>query len=509
MKSRTFLSAAPVCRSIPDRLARVLLPALLAAASIALAPEALRPQESAGTDRLRLEPCSVEGVAGEIRCGTFRVPEDRGEEDGRAIDLAVTVLRATGPDPAPDPVIYLVGGPGAAATGVDAAFENLPRLRRRRDVVLVDQRGTGDSNRLDCDYMWGGPRASYTEGFLPVDRVRACREELEERADLGQYTTPVAMDDLDELRQALGYERVNLWGGSYGTRAALVYLRRHGEHVRSVILAGPDLSFRYGSAAVALAAERALQRLAARCRKDTACGSRHPDLRAEVDSVLRRLEREPVTTRVSSPSGDTVRLAIGRHDFAEGLRYLMYGADAAAGIPSLVQQARSGDFRRFGTLLLRIRASLTRQAADGLYLSVDCAEVVPRIDSVDLARVDSASFLRGDRARQRVRACSEWPRAGPPPGFHDPVGGRAPTLVLAGGLDPTIPVGWTRTVTRWLRNSRRVVFPNRGHELGPSRADECLRGIVTDFLADPVPERLDASCTRDPEPLDFPSPGGG
>lgn len=398
MTSHPLLST-PTCRSTLDRVARVLLPALLAAASIALAPEALRAQESGGADRLRLERCSVEGVAGEVRCGTFRVPEDRGEEDGRNIDLAVTVLRATGPDPAPDPVIYLVGGPGAAATGVDAAFENLPRLRRRRDVVLVDQRGTGDSNRLDCDCMWGGPGASFTETFLPVDRVRACREELEERSDLGEYTTPVAMDDLDELRQALEYGQVNLWGGSYGTRAALMYLRRHGEHVRSVILAGPDLSFRYGSAAVAL-------------------------------------------------------------------------------------------------------------AADGMYLSVDCAEVVARIDSADLIRVDSTSFLRGDRARQRVRACSEWPRAGLPPGFHEPVGGRVPTLVLTGGLDPTIPVGWTRTVTRWLRDSRRVVFPNRGHELGPNSADGCMRGIVTDFLADPVPERLDASCTRDPDPLDFPSPDG-
>jgi len=287
-----------------------------------------------------------------------------------------------------------------------------------------------------------------------------------------------------------------------------VYLRRHGEHVRSAILAGPDLSFRYGSAAVALTSERALDRLASRCRSDASCGERHPDLRAEVDTVLDRLEGDPAAVRVPSPAGDTVRMEVGRHDFAEGLRYLMYGADAAAGIPGLVERARSGDFRRFGAILLRIRASLTGQAADGMYLSVDCAEVVPRIDSADLVRVDSASFLRGERARQRIRACAEWPRADLPAGFHGPVGGRTPTLVLAGGLDPTIPVGWTRTVTRWLRNSRRVVFPNRGHELGPNSADACMRDIVTGFLADPAPGRLDTSCTRDPEPLDFPSPDG-
>ena len=489
-------------------LAASLLGGLLLVATLA-APASLPAQEGPAGGRLRLEPCSVEGVAGEIRCGTFRVPENRDGEGGRSIELAVTVLRATGSDPAPTPLFYLVGGPGAAATGVDAAFENMPELRRRKDVVLVDQRGTGDSNPLDCDYTWGGPGASYSEGFLPPDRVRSCRRELERRADLTAYTTPAAMDDLDELRRALGHGKVDLWGGSYGTRAALVYLRRHPDRVRSIVLAGPDLSFRYGSAPIALASGRALERLAARCRDAPSCGDRHPDLRAEVDSVLRRLEREPAVVRVPSPSGDTIPLEIGRGDFAEGLRYLLYQADAAVRIPGLVERARSGEYRRFGTILLQLRAALTAQAADGMYLSVDCAEVVPRIDSADLARADAASFLRGDRARQRIRACAEWPRADLPPGFHEPVGGHVPTLVLAGGLDPTIPVGWTETVTRWLRNSRRVVFPNRGHELGPNSSDACMRRIVTDFLETPDPDGLDASCARNPEPLDFPPPGGG
>lgn len=486
-----------------------LLAGLLAVAALLLHPRPGPAQRDDPGERLDLRPCSVGGVAGELRCGTFAVSEDRDGDGDRVIDLAVTVLEATGPDPAPAPLVYLVGGPGAAATGVDAAFENLPGLRKRRDVVLVDQRGTGDSNRLDCDLMWGGPEASFTEEFLPVERVRSCRRELAERADLTRYSTPAAADDLDELRRALGYGEVDLWGGSYGTRAALVYLRRHGEHVRSVILAGPDLSHRYGSAPMALAAERALGRLAARCREDEECGARHPDLRSEVGAVLRRLERDPAGVRVPAPDGDTVRLEIGRHEFAEGLRYLMYGSETAARIPALVERAGRGDLTRFASLLLRVRSSLARQAADGMYLSVDCAEVVPRIDSADLARADTASFLRGERARQRIRACAGWPRADLPADYRDPVGSGVPALVLAGGLDPTIPGGWARTVTRWLQNSRRVVFPGRGHELGPSSADGCMRRVVTSFLEEPAPERLDASCARDRKPLDFPSPGGG
>lgn len=464
-------------------------------------------QEATPADRLHLEPCAVEGVAGDLRCGTFRVPENREEPGGRRIELAVTVLPATGAEPEPDPVVYLAGGPGAAATGLDAAFEDLPRLRRSRDVVLLDQRGTGDSNGLDCDLLWGGPEEAHAESFLPVDRVRACREELSRRADLTRYTTPAAADDLDGLRRALGHERINLWGGSYGTRAALVYLRRHGEHARSVLLGGLDLSFVYGSAPWALAAERSLDRLSRRCRERDGCRRRHPDLRTEVDSLLRRLERRPASVRVPVAGGDTVRTEIGRDDFAEGLRYLLYQSRLAVRIPRLVELGREGRFRQFGTLLLRLRSSLSAQAADGLYLSVDCAESVPRIDSAGLARADSASFLRGDRARERIRACAEWPRGELPAGFHAPVRSPTPTLLLVGGLDPTVPTGWTETLSRWLPNSRRVVFPNRGHELGPGGADGCMRRIVTSFLADPSPDRVDAVCARDPKPLDFPSGG--
>lgn len=489
-------------------LPRPLVPASAAVLLCLLAAAPLGAQETYPHARLSLDPCTVDGVEGQLRCGTLRVLEDRDEPRGRRLALEVTVLPATGGEPALDPVFYLAGGPGAAATGLDAAFENLPELRRRRDVVLLDQRGTGDSNRLDCDVTWGGPGAAYTEPFLPVERVRACRKRLAPKADLTQYTTPVAADDLDALRWIMGYGEVNLWGGSYGTRAALVYLRRHAEHVRSVILGGPDLSFVYGSAPFALAAEMALERLGGRCRRDAACRSRHFDLAAEVDSLLARLEREPAPVRVVAPTGDTVRMEVGRHDAAEALRYLMYDAGTAARIPGLVERAMAGDLRPLAGLALRIRAQLTGQVADGMYLSVDCAEAVPRIGNGDLARADAESFLGGERARQRIRACGEWPRGELPAGFHEPVRSDVPALVLAGGLDPTIPRAWVDSVTSWLPNSRAAVFPNRGHSLGPASAGPCLRGLITGFLANPEPGELDASCARDSEPIEFPGEEG-
>lgn len=499
-------SSRPATAGPPGTVPRRSLTLLGLAALLAAGP--LPAQEPYPEASLKLDPCAVEGVEGELRCGTLRVPEDRGGPASRRIGLEVTLLPATGPEPALDPVFYLAGGPGAAATGVDAAFEAWSRLREERDVVLVDQRGTGDSNRLDCDLTWGGPGAGYTEDFLPVERVGACRKRLDGRADLRQYTTPIAADDLDALRWMLGYGEINLWGGSYGSRAALVYLRRHGEHVRSAVLAGPDLSFVYGSTPYAHAAEMALERLGGRCRREPACRSRHFDLAAEVDSLLARLERSPERVRVTAPTGDTVRMEVGRHDVAETLRHLLYDTSAAVRIPALVGRALDGDLRPLATLALRLRARLTDQVADGMYLSVDCAEVVPLISSTDVARADAESFLGGERARHRMRACAAWPRAELPAGFHEPVRSRVPALVLAGGLDPTIPAAWVDSVTSWLPNSRPVVFPNRGHSLGPGGADECLRGIVTGFLEDPRPGAVEAACAGDAELLHFPSEGG-
>src|SRR5207244_12853121 len=183
------------------------------------------------------EPCRLPGIDEELLCGRLTVFENRLTRAGRTIDLSVVVLPAFDQNTKAEPLFDLAGGPGAAATESATFYAGQGKgYRRRRDVVLVDQRGTGKSNPLSLP----GKRTpeDYPSEMSPVDCVKSLRQTLERRADLTQYTTSIAMDDLDDVRARLGYDRINLIGSSYGTRAALVYLRQHPERVRTVTLIG-------------------------------------------------------------------------------------------------------------------------------------------------------------------------------------------------------------------------------------------------------------------------------
>lgn len=176
-------------------------------------------------------PCTLSGKV-KAFCGTYEVFENREARSGRKIPLKIVILPATGNDRAPDPLFFLEGGPGGGAV-LDAEELSKDPLRARRDIVLVDTRGTGASNPLLCR-LWGdGTRLDH---IFPLDAVTACRDELQKKADLTLYTTAAAMDDVDEVRRHLGYGKVNLYGASYGTYAAQVFLARHPEAVRAVVL---------------------------------------------------------------------------------------------------------------------------------------------------------------------------------------------------------------------------------------------------------------------------------
>src|SRR5690242_7882835 len=191
--------------------------------------------------RLSLQPCKLPRLKGDALCGTYEVLEDRAAKSGRTIKLKVVLLKALSNTPKPDAIFPLHGGPGAPATQLVELVHGgiLGPVRRDHDLVFVDQRGTGGSNPLICD-VDDNPRelAGYFADILPRDKVRACREKLQTIADLRLYTTPIAMDDLDDVRSALGYDKINLLGLSYGTIAAQVYMRRHPEHVRAIFLVG-------------------------------------------------------------------------------------------------------------------------------------------------------------------------------------------------------------------------------------------------------------------------------
>src|SRR5262245_10374327 len=253
---------------------------LLVLALIAGAPSCQSQNTSPNSSLL--QPCTVPQIKDKALCGNLEVFENRVTRKGRKINLKIIVLPATGNDRAPDPLFYLAGGPGASATedapGVAQIFA---KIHERRDLVFLDQRGAGGSHPLNCAFFNPDDPQSYFGYFFPLAEVKKCRRELEATSDLLLYTTPVAADDLDEVRTALGYEKINLFGGSYGTRAALVYLRQHPEHVRTVTLQGVAPTNQFMPYDFPLGTEHALQGVIEECAADEACHRAFPDLKTD------------------------------------------------------------------------------------------------------------------------------------------------------------------------------------------------------------------------------------
>ena len=457
--------------------------------------------------RVELSPCFVPGVRAPARCGTVRVPEDRAAPGGRTIDLQVVVVPALASAPEPDPVFFLAGGPGQAATQIAGfALGAADRLRERRDLVFVDQRGTGHSNALFCEVPADdAPLAEQFDSDFDPEDVAWCRDR--QTADLRQYTTTVAMDDLDAVRDALGYGQINLWGVSYGTRAALAYVRQHGEHARSVVLDGVAPMSMLLPVSLAKDAERALDRTFEDCAADAACAGAFPDLRARFHAFVARLDEEPLRAQVSHPvTGAREELVIDRRAFVGALRGMLYSADLSALVPLALHRAMSGDATTFVTAARELGGRMERSMAIGLFLSVVCSEDVPFLAPGEIEREAEGTLLGTHAALEIARACALWPKADVPASFREPVTSDVPVLLLSGDLDPVTPPRWAESAAATLSRSKSVVFSGTGHN---ATVTACARRIAASFVASGAADGLDTACAADiPRPRFFPTFAG-
>lgn len=472
-----------------------------------LAPATVLPQvRSMPADSIAWRNCQLPGFDGPARCAAHEVYEDRDARAGRRIPIRVAVLPATGDDVAPDPLFVLAGGPGQAATSL-AGFvaSELPELRETREIVLVDQRGTGASNPLVC-HMPGSDDdpQGYLGPLFPLDSIRACRAELEPRADLTLYTTPIAMDDLDEIRAWLGYDRIDLYGTSYGTRAAQVYLRRHPDHVRALVLSGVvPMDYRM-PLYHARGAQEALVGLFARCYAEAECQSAYPRLREDFQAVLDRLDEGPVDARVANPgTGQPVTLSLDRSTLGSTIRFMLYAPETARQIPSFVHRAAAdSDYAPIVAFALAIRRALDGVVAMGMHLSVTCGEDVPFIDPGRIGPETRGTFLGDARVRGQIAACQLWPRGSLPDDYRRPVSSDAPVLMISGELDPVTPPYRSEEVARTLPNAVRVVVPGGGH----SNPFPCVADLITRFVQAGTGAGLDTSCVNRIELPPFPMP---
>lgn len=412
-----------------------------------------------------LTPCTIEEV-GAARCGSVTVPESW-SEPGRMIDLNVVVLPATG-RPRRDAIFIFQGGPGQAATTLaDFYAETYAAARRERDVVLVDQRGTGRSHPLQCD------RGETALDLYPIEVVRTCRERLARETDLTLYTTAAAVLDAEAVRKALGYERWDLYGTSYGTRVAIEYARRFPSRVRTMTLKGvvpPRLALPQG---FARDTERAIELLLDDCAADEACARAYPDLRRDYAALRERLAQGAV--------GD---LTTGR--VAAVFRSLLQSTGSAADLPRLIHAAAGGDWAPLDEAVRTIRKLAASAVSMGMFLSVVCSEDVPRVRGEEPRN----TFLANYWLEQIRGACAEWPRAA----TTEPTAARLdiPTLLISGHLDPATPPANAAEVERSLPRSRSIVVRYGSHSF--SGMAGCIDRIMSAFVDTAEPATLDVSC---------------
>jgi pimeloyl-ACP methyl ester carboxylesterase len=437
----------------------------------------------------RLHPCTSADGPTDAYCGTFTVFEDRAAKTGRQINLWIVVLPATRPV-SRDPLIFLAGGPGQGAAQlarqIRAAFRT---VQGTRDIVLVDQRGTGKSNPLNCRSDANSLREITEPDESSLDRLKRCLAGY--NADVRLYTTNIAMDDLDDVRAYLGYDRVNLYGGSYGTRAALVYLRRHGEHVRTMVLDGVAPMDMRLPLFTARDAQRALDKLLTDCDVDSACRQAFPELSARIRSLLQRLEQSPAMVRIVHPrTGIAEDVRVEARVVASILFSALYAPLTASIVPALVDAAERNEFQSLFALGLAGEGTGENMSV-GMQLSVLCSEDAARVTPADLQQATTGTFFGSHLLGNQLKACEIWPRGVVEASYYEPVVSDVPALVLSGDLDPVTPPTWGESVVKSLENGRHITVPGTGHGVVGTA---CGQKLIQDFLDNASAASLDASC---------------
>lgn len=438
-----------------------------------------------------LADCRLPRLATAARCGWVDVPEDRSKPHGRSLRLFVALLPANTLTPKPDPLVILAGGPGQSATSLAPFASRLIEVRRTRDVVLIDQRGTGRSAPLACAAFAPDDDLADTIDTDPVPRATQCARELAAKGvDVAQYTTATWVEDLDTVRAALGYPRWNLWGGSYGSRVALEYLRRHGARVRTMVLDGvapPSLKISLG---VWSTRERALDALIASCESTPSCRQSQPALGTTLEEIRRQLGSRGREVRVVDPrTGEAQTVTLTFEAVLAGLHPLTYLPELAATLPEIIRRGAQGNWSPLYATAQMVSADLAEHTSIALHYTVTCTEDTPRATLEDRARL---SGLRSQSLAGKVLAvCEVWPRGTQPSDATAPVQSDVPALLLSGGLDPVTPPAYAEEVAKTLPNSRHVVAAGYGHIVSPHA---CGPRLVAAFVERAGFDSLPDSC---------------
>lgn len=438
--------------------------------------------------RLEFAPCSLQGEHGGVplpaRCTSLDVAEDPRRRDGRRIRLGIAWLPATDDSMVePDPLFFIAGGPGQSAWSSYPSLDPaLAQLRRHRHMILLDQRGTGHSNRLDCTLADADPASAAAS-------AAACRDALSSRADLRHYATTDAVRDLDVVRQALGVERINLLAVSYGTRVAQHYAMRHRAHTRSLILDSPMPNAVMVNELWTRNLDDALALQFTRCRQDATCERAVGDPHRELETLLKTLRARPVQVHYRDASSGQMRHGLlNAKTVADLVRMFAYTPAAASVLPILIHDANRGHYAALMALSHNLRKWAAEHIAMGMQLSVICTEEGARLHAED-----AGNALGVTPAATMAAACGVWPKGDLPADFHTPLSGNVPTLILSGQFDPVTPPRYGRQIAAALSNARLLVLAGQGHTV---IGEGCVPTLLNTFLERLQPDTLNADCLK-------------
>ena len=423
--------------------------------------------------------CQLNGVSEAARCLYVDVPESPGRPESRRIPIRVVVLPARGDAPRREPLLLLQGGPGVPGTLMAPNFSRREELRDGRELVFIDQRGTGGSNILSCAFLG---RYNFLGALFPRNHVSACRRGLTGKADFTQYTNTVSADDLEAVRKALGADVWSIAGFSFGTRLAQTYARRYPRRVKAVILDGV-VPFDVGlTADLAPAMERSLNFVVRRCAGDVECQRRYPDVGRSLSRIRQRLDSAPVQVRVADSLGRTLAGPFSSWDFAYAVRGMLYGPLAAA-IPAWAHEAdRTGDFSNFARVYWQRSRWVGDSSSVPLHLGVYCSEDMPFTDSVQAVRKANGTLIGARYYLEYRTGCAEWPMPRAAGEMRQPWVSGTPVLLFSGERDPVTPPEYGARVARSLTSARHIVIPGGGH----SEPSPCKSQLMATFLSAPA-----------------------
>ena len=441
--------------------------------------------------QLTLENCHVDGIKAQVKCGKLQVLENYNKVDGEHITINFVVLPAIDNSDNKTPLMFLAGGPGQAAAELAAGLTHVfYEVRKTRDLILVDQRGTGASHPLQCeDATEQNVYALTPEDFSDQD-IKDCLENL--TGDLSQYNSENAIRDFEAVRIALGHKQINIYGGSYGSRAGLVYMRMFPDSLRSVVLdsVGP---IEVPIGLFGQSSARSFNLLLKNCQKEASCQQAFPQLEQEFQVLLTRLEAAPAHVKITHPRlGTQIKFVISKAKLLGTIRSQLYAVATRSLVPLVIHQAYLGNYMPLAGLVSQTEGG--QGIYIGLLFNITCNEDYPRISSTDFER-DAKNDFGGDDSHFGFKmACPLWPQYRPSEAFYKPVAADIPTLILSGDLDPVTPPSNGEYSAKSLPNNHHIVVKNAAHTVAMST---CASDLINEFLTSLKPKSLDESCLDD------------